>query len=186
MEFKNSDTFKNIRASLTGESLARNKYTFFAIQARAEGKDEIADLFEEMANNESVHAKIWFQYLNDGLGNTLSNLQNAASGEYDEWTSMYPEFAKSAREEGFFDIAKSFEQIAAIEKSHEHRFLQAYAQMLTKKNTSSAAPVKATEEKTNMIPGYRCMFCGATYETRPDTCEVCEAIGSFEKCYIEK
>lgn len=182
MEFKNSQTEQNVKNSLMGESMARNKYTFYAMKARQDGNEEIAELFEKMAQNEAMHAKIWFQYLNGGLGETKKNLMDAATGEYGEWSSMYPEFAKKAREEGFNDIAEMFERVAEIEKDHEQRFLKAYAKQF-ENDTLSPAEAPAS---TNSIAAHRCMFCGATYEKRPDVCKVCGAIGSFESCIIEK
>lgn len=189
MNLKDSKTIKNIEAALKGESLARNKYTFYAMKAKEDGDEEIAELFEEMAKNETVHAKLWFKLLHDGLGETKDNLQKAASGEFDEWSDMYPQFARAAREEGFEEIADMFSRVAQIEKSHEMRFLKAYASYVAKKGAASSEAEKRVEEKTretHSVPGYRCMFCGAEYETRPDVCSVCKAIGSFQNCTIEK
>lgn len=189
MELKGSKTIKNIEAALKGESLARNKYTFFAMKAKEDGDEEIAELFEEMARNETMHAKLWFKLLHDGLGETRDNLKSAASGEFDEWSDMYPAFAKLAREEGFLEVADMFDRVAQIEKSHEMRFLKAYAGYMSKKGNAATETVKAAEKKveeTKSVPGYRCMFCGAEYETRPDVCSVCKAIGSFKSCIIEK
>ncbi len=114
-------TQKNLQTAFAGESQARNKYTYFASQARKEGYNQIADLFEETAFNEKEHAKIWFKLLN-GIGDTKANLKAAADGENYEWTDMYDTFAKEAREEGFENIAKLFEGVAAIEKEHEERY----------------------------------------------------------------
>ena len=121
-ELKGKRTRENLCTAFAGESQARNKYTFFAAKARAEGYNQIADLFEETANNERAHAKMWFQILGGISDSTAENLKAAAAGEHDEWTDMYPTFAKVAREEGFNDIARLFEGVAAIEKAHEERY----------------------------------------------------------------
>lgn len=121
-ELKGSRTEKNLMEAFAGESMARNKYTYYASKARKDGYVQIAELFEETANNEKEHAKIWFKLLHDGIGATTDNLQDAASGENYEWTDMYAKFAKEAREEGLEDIAKLFEGVAAIEKEHEERY----------------------------------------------------------------
>lgn len=121
MELKGSKTEKNLETAFAGESQARNKYTYFASVARKEGYEQIAELFEETANNEKEHAKMWFKHLG-GIGNTAANLKAAADGENYEWTDMYAGFAKTAREEGFEAIAKQFEGVALIEKHHEERY----------------------------------------------------------------
>jgi len=118
---KGTKTEKNLIDAFAGESQARNKYTYFASVAKKEGYVQISHLFEETANNEKEHAKIWFKLL-DGIGDTQSNLMAAAEGENGEWTSMYPNMAKDAREEGFEDIATLFEAVAEIEKEHEDRY----------------------------------------------------------------
>lgn len=127
MEFKGSKTETNLLAAFAGESEARNKYTYFASKAKKDGYVQIAKIFEETANNEKEHAKIWFKLLNGGIGSTAENLKAAAAGENYEWTDMYATFAKEAREEGFDDIARLFEQVAAIEKEHEARYLKLLA-----------------------------------------------------------
>ena len=121
-ELKGKKTRENLCTAFAGESQTRNKYTFFAAKARAEGYNQIADLFEETAHNERAHAKMWFQILGGISDSTAENLKAAAAGEHDEWTDMYPTFAKVAREEGFDDIARLFEGVAAIEKAHEERY----------------------------------------------------------------
>ncbi len=123
-ELKGSKTEQNLREAFAGESMARNQYTFFASKARKEGYMQIAELFEETANNEKEHAKMWFKLLCDGIGSTTENLKAAAQGEHYEWTDMYDRFAKEAREEGFTQIAVLFEGVAAIEKEHEERYLK--------------------------------------------------------------
>lgn len=122
MNLKGSKTEKNLMAAFSGESEARNKYTYFASKARKDGYVQIANIFEETANNEKEHAKMWFKLLNDGIGSTMENLKAAADGENYEWTDMYATFAKDARDEGFNDIANLFDGVAAIEKEHEDRY----------------------------------------------------------------
>ena len=121
MELKGSKTEQNLMTAFAGESQARNKYTYFASKARKEGYEQIAAIFEETANNEKEHAKLWFKLLG-GIGTTKENLISAAEGENYEWTDMYAEFAKVAREEGFENIAKQFEGVAKVEKEHEERY----------------------------------------------------------------
>lgn len=123
MDLKGSKTEANLKAAFAGESEARNKYTYFASKAKKDGYVQIANIFEETANNEKEHAKIWFKLLSGGsIGDTEENLASAAAGENYEWTDMYPEFAKTAKEEGFDDIARLFEMVGAIEKEHELRY----------------------------------------------------------------
>ena len=123
MELKGSQTEKNLMAAFSGESEARNKYTYFASKARKEGYEQIAAIFEETALNEKEHAKIWFKLLNGGeVPSTLENLNAAAAGENYEWTDMYEGFAKTAKEEGFDRIAYLFEAVGKIEKEHEARY----------------------------------------------------------------
>ena len=122
-ELKGTKTEANLWAAFAGESQARNKYTYFASKAKKDGYVQIANLFEETAGNEKEHAKMWFKILG-GIGDTAETLASAAAGENGEWTDMYPGFAKTAREEGFNDIATLFESVAAIEKEHEARYLK--------------------------------------------------------------
>ena len=123
MELKGSKTEQNLMSAFAGESQARNKYTYFASQARKEGYEQIASIFEETANNEKEHAKMWFKELNGGsVPSTLDNLNDAANGENYEYTTMYSNFAKEAREEGFDRIADLFERVGEIEKEHENRY----------------------------------------------------------------
>lgn len=119
---KGTKTEANLMAAFAGESQARNKYTYYASKAKKDGYVQIANLFEETANNEKEHAKMWFKLLHDGIGDTLDNLKDAADGENYEWTDMYAGFAKEAREEGFEQIAALFEGVAKIEKEHEERY----------------------------------------------------------------
>ena len=125
MELKGSKTEQNLMAAFAGESQARNKYTYYASKAKKEGYEQIASIFEETAGNEKEHAKMWFKLLHDGeVPDTMINLKDAAAGENYEWTDMYAEFAKVAREEGFTDIARKFELVGEVEKKHEERYLK--------------------------------------------------------------
>ncbi len=186
MDLKGTRTEQNLKAAFTGESMARNKYLFFAEKAKKENLPEIAELFERMAQNEGIHGKLLYQRWK-GIGTSSENLQDAIQGEYTEWSNMYPEFAKIAREEGFDDVGVLFDNIAKIEKDHEYRFLIALTQLSkgNKKSEAKSQPDTA-QTQTVSVPGYRCIFCGATFETRPDVCSVCEAIGSFEEVTIQK
>ena len=123
MELKGSKTEKNLQAAFAGESQARNKYTYYASVAKKAGYEQINAFFEETANNEKEHAKIWFKYLEGGaINDTISNLKAAAEGENYEWTDMYDRMAKEAEEEGFHEIALKFKNVGAIEKHHEERY----------------------------------------------------------------
>lgn len=125
MELKGSKTEKNLMEAFAGESQARTKYTYFASKAKKEGYQQIAAIFEETANNEKEHAKIWYKLLHGGeMPNTIENLKEAANGENYEWTDMYSEFAAIAKEEGFTKIAYLFEAVGEIEKAHEARYLK--------------------------------------------------------------
>ena len=164
-ELKGTKTERNLQEAFAGESQARNKYTYYASKARKEGYEQIAALFEETAQNEKEHAKMWFKYLQGGaIKDTVENLKDAAAGENDEWTSMYPEFAKTAREEGFDKIANLFEAVGAIEKEHEER----YKLLL----------VNVEEDKvfkTNEKVIWQCSNCGyvCTGAEAPEECPVC-------------
>ena len=165
MELKGSKTEKNLMTAFAGESQARNKYTYFASKARKEGYVQIANLFEETANNEKEHAKIWFKLLNGGeIKDTASNLEAAAGGENYEYTDMYPTFAKEAREEGFTQIATLFEMVAAIEKTHEERYLALL------KNVKDGLVFSRDGEQV-----WRCSNCGHVVigKKAPAICPVC-------------
>ena len=172
MGIKGTKTEENLRSALAGESIARNKYTYFAQAARANGDEETAAAFEQMARNETTHARFWFEKLYGKPGDSAACLTLAAQGEYSEWHQMYPEFAAQARADGLEEIAVMFEQVAAIERSHEKRFLT----LLAKKSSEPAAQQAPKQKET----GFRCQFCGAVFETRPDVCDVCGAIGAFD------
>lgn len=126
-DLKGTKTEANLQTAFAGESMARNKYTYYASKAKKDGYVQIAELFEETAANEKEHAKLWFKLLHGGIGTTAENLKDAAAGESYEWTDMYATFAKEAKEEGFDEIAALFEGVAAVEKRHEERYLKLLA-----------------------------------------------------------
>lgn len=163
-ELKGSKTEANLMAAFAGESQARNKYTYFASKAKKEGYVQIAAIFEETANNEKEHAKIWYKLLNGGIGSTAENLEDAANGENYEWTDMYAGFAKEAREEGFDEIADLFEGVAAIEKEHEERYRKLLA------NVSEGLVFSRDGEKI-----WQCANCGHIVigKQAPEVCPVC-------------
>ncbi|MDX9872237.1 MAG: rubrerythrin family protein [Clostridia bacterium] len=177
MSIKGTQTEKNILTAFTGESQARNKYTYFASQAKKEGYVQIADIFEETANQEKEHAKRLFKLLEGGcaeivatfpcgqVGTTLENLKEAAGGENDEWSSMYPNFAKTARDEGFPEIAAIFEAIAVAEKQHERRYMGLL------KNLEEG--IVFTKEEPVV---WRCRNCGYLHEATcaPQKCPACD------------
>lgn len=175
MAFENTKTAENLQKALAGESIARNKYTFFAQAARDNGNEEVAAAFEQMAKNEMMHAKFWFEQLFGKPTNTKECLMHSSQGEYKEWHDMYPEFARQAREDGLEEIAVMFEKVAAIERSHEKRFMTLLTKLGTPTEKTEVAPAPMEKKE-----GYRCQFCGALFETRPDVCDTCGAIGSFE------
>ncbi len=165
MELKGSKTEQNLMAAFAGESQARNKYTYYAEKAREEGMEQIADLFLETARNEQEHAKLWFKALHgDDVPTTAVNLEDAAAGENYEWTDMYAEFAKTAKEEGFHKIAFQMEEVAKIEKAHEERYLALL------KNVKEGK-VFEKEEPTVWV----CDICGYHHEgpVAPGACPVC-------------
>ena len=163
MDIKGTKTEQNLMTAFAGESQARNKYTYFASVARKEGYVQIANIFEETANNEKEHAKLWFKLLG-GIGNTETNLQEAAEGENYEWTDMYATFAKEAREEGFESIAKLFDGVAAIEKTHEERYRKLLA-------NCKEGLVFSKEGDTI----WECLNCGHVVigKKAPNVCPVC-------------
>ena len=166
MELKGSKTEKNLMTAFAGESQARNKYTFYASQAKKEGYEQIASIFEETAGNEKEHAKMWFKLLHDGkVPSTSENLKDAANGENYEWTDMYKEFSETAKEEGFDDIAELFRLVGDIEKEHEERYLT-----LLKKVEDNL--VFSSEEETIWI----CRNCGHVYRSKEalEVCPVCK------------
>lgn len=170
MELKGSKTEKNLQAAFAGESEARNKYTYFASKAKKDGFVQIASIFEETAANEKEHAKIWYKFLSGGVGSTLENLREAASGEHYEWTEMYPQFAKEAREEGFEEIARLFEGVAEIEKEHEERY---------KKLLANIEGDLVFSKDGDTV--WQCSNCGhiCVGKKAPDVCPVCNHPQSY-------
>ncbi len=163
-ELKGTRTHANLMAAFAGESQARNKYTYYASKAKKDGYEQIAQLFLETAENEKEHAKIWFKLLYNGVQDTVTNLKEAAAGEIYEWTDMYETFAKQAREEGFEEIAKLFEGVAAIEKHHEERYLKLL------ENIEEGIVFSRDGEKI-----WKCRNCGHVHigKEAPDVCPVC-------------
>ncbi len=169
MQLKGSKTEQNLRAAFSGESEARNKYTYFASVAKKEGYEQIAALFQKTADNEKEHAKMWFKAL-EGIGSTAENLKTAAAGENYEWTSMYATFADEADEEGFHDLAKKFRMVAAIEKAHEERYLALL------KNVE----MQQVFEKGDLTM-WECRNCGhlVVGKKAPEICPVCDHPQSY-------
>ena len=164
-QLKGTKTEQNLMYAFAGESQARNKYTYYAAQAKAEGYDQIARIFLETAENEKEHAKLWFKALHENqIPSTIENLKDAAAGEHGEWTDMYAEFAQTAREEGFTRLAVLFEMVGKIEKEHEERYLQ-----LLKNIEEGRVFERETEE------AWVCDKCGHIhYGTKaPKACPVC-------------
>lgn len=161
---KGTKTEKNLLDAFAGESMARNKYTYYASVAKKQGYVQISKIFEETANNEKEHAKMWFKQL-QGIGDTVENLMHAAEGEHYEWTDMYPTFAKEAKEEGFDHIAFLFTKVAEIEKEHEER----YKELLS--NVQSGTVFKRDEKVQ-----WHCDNCGYIVESlqAPQKCPVCD------------
>ncbi len=168
-KYKGTKTELNLQAAFAGESQARNKYTYFASKAKKEGFEQIAALFLKTADNEKEHAKMWFKELN-GIGNTAENLSAAADGENCEWTDMYEEFAKTAEEEGFTELAAKFRAVGTIEKHHEER----YRALLKNVETS-----QVFEKSTVKV--WECRNCGhiVVGTKAPDVCPVCNHPQSY-------
>jgi rubrerythrin len=176
MEFKGSQTERNLLTAFAGESQARNRYTYFAGQARKDGFVQIADVFEETANQEREHAKRFFKFLQGGMaqitgefpagiiGTTLQNLKAAAAGEHDEWSELYPGFARIARAEGFEPIAAVFDAVMVAERQHEKRYLGFAA------NVEAGTVFKKDKEVV-----WRCRNCGYLHQGKeaPETCPAC-------------
>ena len=174
-KYSGSQTEKNLEAAFAGESQARNKYTYFASVAKKQGFEQIADLFLKTADNEKEHAKMWFKELN-GIGDTAENLLAAAEGENYEWTDMYEDFAKTAEEEGFTELAHKFRLVAAIEKHHEER----YRALL--RNVETAEVFKRSEIKV-----WECRNCGhiVVGKEAPEVCPVCNLPQSYFEIHAE-
>lgn len=174
-KYSGSQTEKNLEAAFAGESQARNKYTYFASVAKKQGFEQIANLFLKTADNEKEHAKMWFKELN-GIGDTAENLLAAAEGENYEWTDMYEDFAKTAEEEGFTELAHKFRLVAAIEKHHEER----YRALL--RNVETAEVFKRSEIKV-----WECRNCGhiVVGKEAPEVCPVCNHPQSYFEIHAE-
>ncbi|MCI8620935.1 MAG: rubrerythrin family protein [Clostridia bacterium] len=173
MELKGTKTEKNLWEAFAGESQARNKYTYYASKAKKDGYEQIATIFEETAQNEKEHAKIWFKLLNGGaVPSTEQNLKDAAGGENFEWTDMYARMAKEAKEEGFNDIALLFEEVGKIEKEHEARYLKLL------ENVKDGLVFSKDGEKI-----WKCRNCGHIVigKEAPEVCPVC----AHPKAYFE-
>ena len=171
MELKGSKTEQNLMTAFSGESQARNKYTYYASKANKDGYEQIAAIFEETANNEKEHAKMWFKELHGGeVPETLANLLDAAAGENYEWTDMYDGFAKEAKEEGFDRIARLFESVAKIEKEHEERYRKLVENIKTDR-------VFKKEESVVWV----CRNCGHVHvgKVAPKVCPVCNHPESY-------
>ena len=169
MDLKGTKSEANLRAAFSGESEARNKYTYFASVAKKEGYEQLAEIFLKTAENEKEHAKLWFKELK-GIGDTAENLKNAAAGENYEWTDMYATFAKEAEEEGFTALAAKFRAVAAIEKSHEERYLALL---------NNVEMQKVFEKSEEVM--WECRNCGHLVigKKAPQVCPVCAHPQSF-------
>jgi len=165
MELKGSRTEKNLLEAFAGESMARNKYTFYASKAKKEGFVQISELFQETAANEKEHAEVWYKLLHNGFGTTAENLLDAAKGENYEWTEMYKNFAEVADEEGFTQIAFLFREVAKIEKEHEERYLALL-------NNVEKERVFARDD----VQVWQCSNCGHLHygKKAPKLCPVCD------------
>lgn len=174
-KYSGTQTEKNLEAAFAGESQARNKYTYFVSVAKKQGFEQIANLFLKTADNEKEHAKMWFKELN-GIGDTAENLLAAAEGENYEWTDMYEDFAKTAEEEGFTELAHKFRLVAAIEKHHEER----YRALL--RNVETAEVFKRSEIKV-----WECRNCGhiVVGKEAPEVCPVCNHPQSYFEIHAE-
>ena len=174
--YSGTQTEKNLMTAFSGESEARNKYTYFASKAKKDGYEQIAALFLKTADNEKEHAKMWFKELNGGIGSTAENLLAAAQGENYEWTDMYDGFAKTAEEEGFHDLARKFRLVAAIEKHHEER----YRALLH--NVETAQVFAKSEVKV-----WECRNCGhiVVGTKAPEVCPTCDHPQSYFEIHAE-
>lgn len=188
MELKGSETEKNLLKAFAGESQARNRYTFFASVARKEGYEQISAIFQETADNEKEHAKVFFKHLQGGgveitamypagkIGTTEENLKAAAEGEKEEWSELYPEFEKVAREEGFEDVAESFHEIAEVEEYHERRYLKLLKNVEEDKVFEKGEKVK-----------WKCGNCGYVHEGEgaPEVCPACKHAMAYFELWVE-
>ncbi len=176
-ELKGTKTEQNLKEAFAGESMARNKYTYFASKAKKDGYVQIAAIFEETAANEKEHAKMWYKYLNGGgISDTMTNLADAAAGENFEWTDMYDRMAREAREEGFDEIADKFEMVGAIEKHHEERYRKLLKNIEDKRVFSKDGDVI-----------WQCANCGHIVigKDAPEVCPVCAHPQSYFQVLAE-
>ncbi|MDD2927299.1 MAG: ferritin family protein [Candidatus Omnitrophica bacterium] len=185
---KGTKTEKNLLAAFAGEAQARNRYTYFSSAARKEGFEQIANIFMETAENEKEHAKVFFKYLEGGdveitaaypagvIKDTEANLKEAAAGEHLEWTSLYADFGKTAKDEGFFEVARSFEQISKVEKFHETRYRKLVDNIANSEVFRKKVPVK-----------WHCLNCGYIAEgsQAPEECPACRHPQSFYELLAE-
>ena len=188
MEFKGSQTEKNLLSAFAGESQARNRYTFFASVAKKEGYEQISAIFQETADNEKEHAQIFFKYLKGGMaeitaaypagiiGGTADNLKAAADGEKFEWTLLYPNFGEVAEKEGFKEIANTFRQVAKVEAYHERRYMKLLDNVTMGKVFKKDSPIK-----------WKCRNCGFVHESSeaPAACPVCNHPKSYFEVWAE-
>jgi len=188
MELKGSQTERNLLAAFAGESQARTRYTFFASVAKKEGYEQIAAIFQETADNEKEHAELFFKLLKGGMveitasypagviGTTAENLRDAAEGEKLEWGTLYPNFAQVAEEEGFKEVARTFQMVAKVEKYHERRYRKLLANVEQGKVFQKAAPIQ-----------WKCRNCGYVYEGKkaPERCPVCDHTRSYFEVWFE-
>jgi len=174
-KYEGTQTMKNLEAAFSGESQARNKYTYFASRAKKDGYEQISALFQKTADNEKEHAKMWFKELY-GVNDTAQNLKSAADGENYEWTDMYAGFAKTADEEGFHDLAEKFRRVAEVEKHHEER----YRALL------KTVEMKQVFEKSE-VTVWECRNCGhiVVGTKAPDICPVCSHPQSYFEVHAE-
>lgn len=175
-KYSGTQTEKNLQAAFAGESQARNKYTYYASRAKKDGFEQIAAIFQQTADNEKEHAKLWFKELHDGMPSTPENLLDAAEGENYEWTDMYENFAKTAEEEGFKELAAKFRLVAAIEKRHEER----YRALL--KNIEMAQVFEKSEVKV-----WECRNCGhiVVGTKAPELCPTCSHPQSYFEVHVD-
>ena len=188
MDFKGSQTEKNLLAAFAGESQARNRYTFFSNQAKKEGYEQIAAIFQETADNEKEHAELYFKHLKGGMteitatypsgmiSTTAENLQAAANGENLEWTYLYPHFGDIAEQEGFMAAAQTFRAVAKVETYHERRYLKLLENLKQQKVFKKDAPIK-----------WKCRNCGMVFEgtEAPGICPVCGHPRSYFEVWTE-
>ena len=188
MDFEGSNTEKNLLAAFAGESQARTRYTFFASVAKKEGYEQIAAIFQETADNEKEHAKLFFKHLKGGMvevkaaypagviASTAENLKAAAEGEKLEWGTLYPNFADVAEQEGFSDVARTFRSVAKVEANHERRYLKLLENVKQRKVFKKDKPIK-----------WKCRNCGYVYEgsEAPEKCPVCSHPRSYFEVWCE-